>query len=92
MISLDKVGEVAAQAEQRKCAKYCDLPRTHTFVPVAIETAGVFGQRTMQFLQELGRRVRQQSVDTNATSFLFQRLSVAIQRGNSTSVLGGLQG
>ena len=33
------VGEVAAQAEQRKCTKYSALPVSHMFVPVAIETA-----------------------------------------------------
>ncbi len=36
-------GEVAAHAEERKILKYRDLPVTHLFVPVAIETTGVIG-------------------------------------------------
>ena len=51
-------GEVAAQAEERKCFKYSCLPVTHDFVPVAIETTGVMGPQTSLFLKELGRRVR----------------------------------
>ena len=84
-------GEVAAHAEERKCTKYAGLQVTHLFVPVAIETSGVIGPHSLVFLKELGRRVRQQTGDANATSYLLQRLSVAIQRGNSASILGGLR-
>ena len=80
------VGEVAAQAEQRKCTKYSALPVTHIFVPVTIKTAGVIGPQSLCFLKELGRRVRQQTGDCNATSSLLQHLSMAIQRGNSASI------
>ncbi len=81
-------GEVAAHAEERKILKYRGLPVTHSFVPVAIETTGVIGARSLQFLKELGRRVRRQTGDPNSTSYLLQRLSIAIQRGNSASVMG----
>ncbi len=85
-------GEVAAHTEERKILKYRGLPVTHSFVPVAIETTGVIGARSLQFLKELGRRVRRQTGDPNSTSYLLQRLSIAIQRGNSASVMGGLRG
>ncbi len=85
-------GEVAAHAEERKILKYRGLPVTHSFVPVAIETTGVIGARSLQFLKELGRRVRRQTGDPNSTSYLLQRLSIAIQRGHSASVMGGLRG
>ena len=55
---------------------------------MAVESSGVFGPVTLQFLQELGQRLRQVSSDANAYSYLIQRLSVAVQQGNRASVLG----
>ena len=85
-------GEVATLAEERKCAKYNGLPVTHSLTPVAIETSGVIGPKSLEFLKELGRRVRRQTGDERAASFLLQRISVAVQRGNAVSILGGLRG
>ena len=56
--------------------------------PVAIETSGVFGAKTMRFVQELVQRLERVTGEVTSTNFLIQRLSVAVQRGNSTSVLG----
>ena len=84
--------EVAALAEERKVAKYNGLPVTHSFTPVAIETLGAIGPKSLLFLKELGWRARRQSGDERAASFLLQRLSVAVQRGNAVSILGGLRG
>ena len=85
-------GEVATHAEDRKCSKYSSLPVTHDFIPVAIETSGVMGPQSLHFLRELGRRVGRQTGDPLASSHLFQRLSTAIQRGNSACIMGGLRG
>ena len=49
------IGAVATQAEGRKEAKYSHLNSAHAFTPVAIETSGVFGAKTMRFVQELGQ-------------------------------------
>ena len=84
-------GEVAALAEERKVAKYNGLLVTHTFTPVAIETSEAIGPKSLVFLKELGLRARRQSGDECAASFLLQRLSVAVQRGNAVSILGGLR-
>ena len=81
--------EVATHAEE---TKYSSLPVTHNFIPVAIETSGVMGPQSLHFLGELGRRVGRQTGDPLASSHLFQRLSTAIQRGNSASIMGGLRG
>ena len=59
---------------------------------MAVETLGVFGPVTLQFLQELGQRLRQVSSDANAYSYLIQRLLVAVQQGNRASVLGSTRG
>ena len=55
---------------------------------MAVESAGTFGQDATEFLQELGRRIAAATGDPRATEFLFQRLSVAVQRGNAACVLG----
>ncbi len=81
-------GAVAAAVEERKKRKYSHLNQCHSFVPVAIETTGVFGPETMEFLRELGRRLQLVSVDHNSFTNLIQRLLVAVQRGNAASVLG----
>eukprot|EP00731_Ephydatia_muelleri_P022869 Em0015g452a len=60
-------------------------------VLVAIETSGVFGPRTTEFLKELGLRLRQVSGEANSFAYLTQRLSIAVQRGNAASVLGTIK-
>ena len=57
-----------------------------------IETSGVYGQKTTDFIKELGHRLRQVSGEANSFQYLAQRLSVAIQRGNSASVMGTMNG
>ena len=59
---------------------------------MAIETLGAIGPKSLVFLKELGWRARRQSGDERAASFLLQRLSVAVQRGNTVSILGGSGG
>ena len=81
-------GCVAAYAEERKIGKYSHLSPTYLFHPIAIETSGAIGPRSRAFLRELGRRVCLESGEMNSTNYLFQRLSVAVQRGNAVAVLG----
>ena len=80
--------EWKAAAEVRKKRKYSHLDQCHLFVPGAIETTGVFGPETLEFLRELGRRLQLVSADHNSSTYLIYRLSVAVQRGNAASVLG----
>ena len=58
-LAINEAGAVAAQAEVRKCDKYCHLLSSHAFEPVAIETSGAIGPRTRVFLKELGHRLRE---------------------------------
>ena len=44
----------------------------------------------MDFIKDLGRRMSVVTGDVRETSFLLQRLSVAVQRGNAASVKGSL--
>ena len=80
---------MAAQAENRKIAKYSRLDRSlYMFVPIAIETMGTFGERSLKFIKDLGKRIALQTGDPLSRSYLVQRLSVAVQRGNAASILG----
>ena len=81
-------GAVATRAEEKKQEKYAHLDPSHCFTPVAIETTGAVGSRSLSFLKDLGHRLRQVTGEEKSFSYLLQRLSVAIQRGNAASVLG----
>ena len=87
-----EAGAVAAQAERSKQEKYSALDQCHTFTPVAIETAGPFGPETFSFLRELGCRLKQVTGEAKSFSYLQQRLSIAVQRGNAASVMGTMGG
>src|SRR6202042_1467007 len=58
--------------------------------PVAIETMGVFGQEGLNFIHQVGRRIKHSTGESRATSYLIQRISLAIQRGNAASILGAI--
>ena len=53
--------EVAAAAEDRKANKYIHLDSTYLFIPLAFETLGIFGPKTLAFVRELGRRISQET-------------------------------
>ena len=81
-------GSAASGAESRKRVKYAELARSHTFVPVAVETLGAWGEGAIDLTADLGRRLSIVTGDPRSTSFLRQRLDIAIQRGNSLAVRG----
>ena len=55
--------------------------------PVAIETAGTWNQMAVELVQEIGRRITLVTEDSRETVFLFQLLSIALQRENAVSFL-----
>ena len=79
---------MATLAEEWKKNIYAHLGPSHSFTPVAVETSGVVGPQSLAFLKDLGRRMRQVTGKERSLSYLLQRVSVAVQRGNTTSVLG----
>jgi hypothetical protein len=82
-------GAVATDAEARKRQKYHAIDHAvYKFQPVAIETLGAYGEDSWDFIQQLGRRLRTVTQDTRSASYLLQRLSVAVQRGNAACILG----
>ena len=81
-------GVVASEAEMQKRSKYGCLTHAYHFVPVAVETLGALGEEASNFVHELGGCIATVTGEKRSTEFLLQRLSVAIQRGNASSVMG----
>jgi len=76
-------GLVADQAADRKAAKYANLRAQYVFQPVSVENLGLFSSSTLDFLRDLGHRISHISGNDREVLFLFQRISVMIQRFNS---------
>ena len=76
-------GSAAEAAAKRKEEKYAAISATYHFFPLAFETFGPINHVGSEFLCSLGQRLSLISDDPRETSFLFQRLSVSIQRFNS---------
>ena len=50
------------------------------FVPIALETLGAIAPCSLDFITDVGRRLSAATGDARETAFLFQRISVALQR------------
>ena len=81
----------AEHAAMLKKQKYAALSQTHEFVPLAMETSGVYNTEGLDFVKKIGSRISNASSDEKETVYLFQRISVAIQRGNSISFSGSFE-
>jgi len=81
----NKPGAAAHKTAQNKIDKYSKLASTHICYPFAIETAGTWHEMAIDLTQKIGRRITTNTEDTRETTFLFQRFSMALQRGNAVS-------
>ena len=79
-------GSAAAAAEHRKREKYTALTDRYLFEPVAVETTGVLGPSTSVFLRRLGKKITARTGNKRETSWLMERVSLAIVRGNAASI------
>ena len=75
----------AREAASTKNTRYIDITSTHIFYPIAIETAGSWDVQALEVIEEIGRRVMEATEDPKEPMYLFQRLSMTIQRGNAPS-------
>ena len=78
-----EAGSAAEEAAIRKTEKYSNIQAHHIFQPVAVESLGSINASGRVFLSKLSRKLADQSGDDREISFLFQRLSVLIQRYNA---------
>ena len=84
-------GSVATDAETDKCRKFNDLLDNYYFQPVAIETTGVYGKSTAPFLSCLAKKLVDILGDTRERQWFHQRLSLAMFRRNTASILACVQ-
>ena len=80
-------GSAARSAEESKISKYSGLTDRFHFVPVSIETSGVLGPLSLRFLKELGHKAALVRHEPRELEWLFQRISLAVVRGNDLSIL-----
>jgi len=52
-----------------------------------VETLGALGEEAATFFRDIGRRIAVATGEPRSTQFLFQRVSIGIQRGNAASVV-----
>jgi len=69
-------GAAAELAASRKEEKYL-------FAPIAVETLGPLNTSACQLIGNLGRKISSSSGDDREGAFLFQRVSVLVQRFNA---------
>ena len=81
-------GAAAEIADIRKNQKYQTLLDTHDFIPLALETLGPINSRGLALITEMGRHLTKATDEVRETTFLFQRLSLTIQRFNAVAFAG----
>ena len=82
-------GCVAEMAASRKQAKYATLRTHYDFQPIAVEILCPINESATCFLHDLGRRISLVSGEDREPQFLFQRISVVIQRFNAVPLHDG---
>ena len=78
------------QRTERSLCIYQEISHSHYFVPIGLESLGVFGDSAMSFLKELAHRIRLKTADPQSFHHLCQTISVTIQRFNSVAILGSI--
>ena len=83
-----KPGNAAQKREGDKRWLYRNLTSNFHFVPICIETLGSIGEDGLKLIKRIGELMQNVTGEKRSTSFLLQRISVAIQRGNASAILG----
>ena len=78
----ESAGAAANKAAANKISKYSTLGTTYPFSPNSVVTGGPWNPESSEFIAELGKRISQITLELLETQFLFQRLSISLQRGN----------
>jgi len=78
-----EAGSVAELAASKKMAKYTSLAADYHLQPIAVEMLGPINKSASGFLTVWVHKISERSGDERETVFLFQRISVLLQRFNS---------
>src|SRR6201996_7829045 len=81
-LSSTSASKAAERAAANKVQKYSAFFPIYDFQPIALETLGPFDSSALLFFSQLGKRLASATGNPRETSFLFQRLSVTLQRFN----------
>ena len=87
-MSSARAGMLADHAADRKRETYRDLLPSHCFMPIALESTGVFGQDALDFIHDVAKRSRLITSDPLSYLKICQCISVCIQNFNAMSILG----
>ena len=69
---------------------YSSISGSHHYIQVAVETLGPICSEGASFLSEIAEKISKITGEQREIAFLFQRISVAIQRGNGAAFHGTL--
>jgi hypothetical protein len=88
-----KTSEVSGFAAEMACKCKHNQYRSiissnYIFKGLAFETLGPWCKETIDFINVIGDRLIAESGDSKSKKFLFERISLAIQRGNAASIRG----
>jgi hypothetical protein len=64
------------------------ISSNYIFKGLAFENLGPWCKETIDFINVIGDRLIAESGDSKSKKFLFERISLAIQRGNAASIRG----
>merc|ERR1712020_54115 len=81
-------GAAAEFREKVKNSHYKELEGDYCFFPIAVETFGSWGSESHKLVKEIGKKVMEETGEKRSSFYLFQNISIAIQRGNASCVLG----
>ena len=81
-------GAAAEKAETKKLKKYEEIGKTYHMVLIATETLGAFAPEGTHLINTLGKKIQKLTGEKRSTFYLYQSLSMSIQRGNASSILG----
>ena len=88
MVNINKRRAAAETREVPKSSKYRELANDYCFVPIGVETFGSWGPEGLKLIKAIGQKVKEATGERRSTFFLSQSISIAIQRGNASCVLG----
>ena len=89
--SSKEAGKVACNAETAKLKKYENLNQNYEVIPVAVETLGPWGSFGSNLVHQIGEKLKNETGEPRSTSYLFQSIGLAFQRGNCASILGTVE-
>ena len=88
--TIREAGSAAEKAVKRKRNLYRNMIHNYHFVVFATETMGPWCEEGKDLIEHLGSMLNRKTGDLKSKKYLKERISIAIQRGNATSILNTL--